>query len=95
MILFNDAERLGTHNQFYEKFNVRSKILHLLLYNVLKKDKTVFSSKISDFANTHTEVCTRMINLLISDLTYLNDECLEKLEDIKKYQDLISNVELT
>ncbi len=34
-----------------------------------------------------------MINLLMNDLTYLNDECIENLSIIKKYQDLISEKE--
>jgi ubiquitin conjugation factor E4 B len=91
MVIFNDAERLGTSNQFYEKFNVRTKILMLVLENILKKDKS-YSSKITEFANNNSETCTRMINLLISDLTFLNDEVLEKLEEIKKYQDLLADV---
>jgi uncharacterized Fe-S radical SAM superfamily protein PflX len=33
-----------------------------------------------------------MINLLINDLTFLNDECIERLMDIKRYQDLIDDV---
>ena len=92
MVIFNDAERLGTSNQFYEKFNVRAKILLLLLESVLKKDKS-YNTKITEFANNNTEICTRMINLLISDLSYLNDEVLEKLEEIKKYQDLLEDVQ--
>ena len=92
MVLFNDAERLGTSNQFYEKFNVRSKILHLFLDNILKKDKTAYSAKLAEFANNYPDESTKMINLVIGDLTYLNDECIEKLEQIKNYQDLIANV---
>lgn len=91
MVLFNDAERLGTSNQFYEKFNVRSKILTLFL-DIYKKDKIAYATKLSDFANNYPEESTKMINLVIGDLTYLNDECIEKLEQIKEYQDLLADV---
>ena len=33
-----------------------------------------------------------MINLLMNDLTFLNDECIERLMEIKIYQDLLDNV---
>jgi hypothetical protein len=91
MRVFIDAERLGTSNQFYEKFSIRHKILYLI-ENILQANKILFTQKIIDFANSCKEDCTKMINLLINDLTFLNDECIERLMDIKRYQDLIDDV---
>jgi hypothetical protein len=34
-----------------------------------------------------------MINSLLADLIYLNNECIEDLKLIKKYEDLISDKE--
>jgi len=91
MKVFIDAERLGTSNQFYEKFSIRHKILYLI-DTVMKANKFLFTQKIIDYANESREECTRMINLLMNDLTFLNDECIERLMDIKKYQDLVDDV---
>jgi ubiquitin conjugation factor E4 B len=91
MRVFIDAERLGTSNQFYEKFSIRHKILYLI-ENIMKANKQLFTQKIIDYANEYKEDCTKMINLLMNDLTFLNDECIERLMDIKRYQDLRDDV---
>jgi ubiquitin conjugation factor E4 B len=87
MRVFIDAERLGTSNQFYEKFSIRHKILYLL-DNLMKANKSLLTQKIIDYANDYKEDCTKMINLLMNDITFLNDECIERLMDMKRYQDL-------
>ena len=90
--VFIDAERLGTSNQFYEKFTVRQKIL-FLIDNINKGYGQLFEENIKAYTEKHNEESTKMINLLMNDLTYLNDECIENLSIIKKYQDLISEKE--
>ena len=90
---FIDADRLGTPNQFYQKFSNRSRILSILIDTVLKSYKIAYTNKIIEFSNKHVEESVKMINLLMNDLTYLNDEAIEKLEQIKKYQDLKDNTE--
>ncbi len=91
MKVFIDAERLGTSNQFYEKFSIRHKVLYLI-DTVMKANKILFTQKIAEYANDYKEDCTKMINLLMNDLTFLNDESIERLMDIKRYQDLIDDV---
>lgn len=93
MRVFIDAERLGTSNQFYEKFSIRHKIL-FLIENILKTHSIVYTEKIREFANNQMEDATKMINLLMNDLTFLNDECIERLTEIKKYQDLVETVKI-
>lgn len=88
---FNDAERLGTANQFYQKFSNRSRILSILIDIVLKHYKVAYTTRIIEFANTQEEESVRMINLMMNDVTYLNDEAIEKLAQIKIYQDLKDN----
>lgn len=89
--VFIDAERLGTSNQFYEKFSIRYKILYLI-ESINKSSRTWFTNKIMEFSETNQDDMVKMINLLMNDLTYLYDECIGKLEAIKYYQDLLEDV---
>ena len=91
MRVFIDAERLGTSNQFYEKFNIRHKILYLI-EQILKTHKSFFIQKISEYTEVYSEDATKMINLLMNDITFMNDECIDGLSEIKKYQDLLEDV---
>jgi ubiquitin conjugation factor E4 B len=90
--VFVDAERLGTSNQFYEKFSVRHKILYLI-DNINKGYGQLFEENIKDYTEKYPEESTKMINSLMSDITFLNDGIIENLSDIKQYQDLIGDVE--
>ena len=90
--VFVDAERLGTSNQFYEKFNVRHKIL-LLIENINKGYGHLFEENIRTYMEKYPEDGKKMINSLLADLIYLNNECIEDLKLIKKYEDLISDKE--
>jgi ubiquitin conjugation factor E4 B len=90
MRVFIDAERLGTANQFYEKFSIRHKIFYLI-ENIMKSHKTIYTEKIIEYANNYSTDTTQMVNLLINDFTYLIDECIERLIEIKRYQDLVDD----
>ena len=90
--IFIDAERLGTQNQFFEKFNIRHKILHLI-ENIMKTHENLYLEQIKEYAIKKTPDATKMINNLMNDLTYLIDECIEKLSQIKTYQELIEDKE--
>lgn len=92
MRVFIDAERLGTSNQFYEKFTIRNKIFYLI-ENIMKTHKTIYLEQIQEYANSYKFETTKMVNLLMNDLTFLIDECIEKLMDIKRYQDLKEDIE--
>jgi len=91
--VFIDAERLGTSNQFYEKFSIRHKILYLI-ENINKSNRTLFTNKIMEFSEQNKDDMVKMINLLMNDLTFLYDEVFTRLEAIKYYQDLLDNVKL-
>ena len=90
--VFVDAERLGTSNQFYEKFVVRAKIL-ILIQNINKGLGSLFEDNIKLYIDKYPEEGKKMVNNLLNDLIYLNDECIDNLKIIKSYQDLISNKE--
>ena len=91
MRVFIDAERLGTANQFYEKFSIRNKIFYLI-ENIMKTHSNIYTEKIIEYANNYSFDTTKMVNLLMNDLTFLSDECIERLIVIKRYQDLIEDV---
>jgi len=93
MRVFIDAERLGTSNQFYERFNVRNKVLQLV-NEVFKKHQEILIDNIINYANEHSDDATQMLTLLMSDVTYLIDEVIQRLIDIRKYQELKDNAEL-
>ena len=86
MRVFVDAERLGTSNQYYERFAVRNKVL-TLINNVFKSHQDIFKEQILSYANDYSEDATKMLNMLMSDVTFLIDEVIQKLTDIKLYQD--------
>jgi ubiquitin conjugation factor E4 B len=90
--VFVDAERLGTSNQFYEKFSVRAKIL-MLIENINKGYGHLFEENIKSYTEKYKEESRKMVNNLLNDLIYLNDECIENLKAIKKYEDLLSDKE--
>ena len=90
--VFVDAERLGTSNQFYEKFSVRAKIL-MLIENINKGYGRLFEENIKEYTEKYPEESKKMVNNLLNDLIYLNDECIENLKSIKKYEDLLDDKE--
>ena len=93
MRVFIDAERLGTSNQFYERFNVRNKVLQLV-NEVFKKNQEILIDNIINYANHHSDDATQMLTLLMGDVTYLIDEVIQRLIDIRNYQELKDNKEL-
>ena len=93
MRVFIDAERLGTANQFYERFNVRNKVLQLV-NEVFKKNQEILIENIINYADKHSDDATQMLTLLMGDVTYLIDEVIQRLIDIRNYQELKDNKEL-
>ena len=90
---FIDAERLGT--LFSQKLIIRRKILTILIEILLKSSSqnVLFTKKIIEFSNENEGESLKIINILLTDTTYLIDEVIMKLEQIKMYQDLVQNLE--
>ena len=61
--------------------------------NIIKSHHGIYIEKIREFAKIKNEEATKMISNLMNDLTYLIDECIEKLSEIKNYQELLENKE--
>ena len=88
--VFVEAERLGTSNQFYEKFVVRAKIL-ILIQNINNGLGSLFEDNIKLYIEQYPEEGKKFVNNLLNDLIYLNDECIDNLKAIKEYQDLLED----
>ena len=85
--VFIDAERVGTSNQFYEKFNIRNKVLQTIEH-LFKKHEDVFKDKVITYAEQNSEDTTKMLTLLMNDFNYIIEELISHLSQIKTYQDL-------
>lgn len=77
-----EVEHTGANSQFYDKFNIRyniSQILKKVCIDLQFKEKLIQESSIVDFF-------VKFVNLLMNDTTYLLDESLTKLSEIKTLQ---------
>ncbi|KAI7869787.1 ubiquitin elongating factor core-domain-containing protein [Spinellus fusiger] len=82
MSFYVEVEQTGASSQFYDKFNIRYNISHVM--------KTIWShpahrAKLRG-ESRNPEVFTRFVNMLMSDVTYLLDESLSKLTEIHQIQ---------
>ncbi len=59
----------------------------------MKTHESLYIDQIKEYALKKTPEATKMINNLMNDLTYLIDECIEKLSQIKTYQELLEDKE--
>ncbi|KAG0049750.1 hypothetical protein BGZ83_005433 [Gryganskiella cystojenkinii] len=79
MNFYVEVENTGRHSQFYDKFNIRyniSQILKFVWTNPIHRDMVKAESQ-------RSESFVRFANLLMNDTTYLLDEGLAKLVEIK------------
>ncbi|KAI8636432.1 ubiquitin elongating factor core-domain-containing protein [Parasitella parasitica] len=77
-----EVEQTGASSQFYDKFNIRYNISHIM--------KTIWShpahrAKLRE-ESQNSKTFTRFVNMLMSDVTYLMDESLSKLTEIHQIQ---------
>ena len=93
MRVFIEAERLGTSNQFYQRFNVRNEVSQLV-NEVFKRNQEPLIESIINYADIHVKDASQIITLLWGDLYYLIDEVILRLIDIKNYQEIKDNKEL-
>ncbi|RMZ77527.1 hypothetical protein DV737_g4315, partial [Chaetothyriales sp. CBS 132003] len=71
MKFFIEAEFMGGHGQFFDKFNVRFEI-----FQVIKCiwPNAVYRDQLSREAKVNTEFFVRFVNLLLNDVTFVLDE---------------------
>ncbi len=60
---------------------------------IINSHHSIYIEKIRIYAKEKTDEAIKMINNLMNDLTYLIDECIEKLSQIKTYQELLDDKE--
>ncbi|KAI9276222.1 ubiquitin elongating factor core-domain-containing protein [Sporodiniella umbellata] len=82
MSFYVEVEQTGASSQFYDKFNIRYNISHIMktLWNHPAHRKRVRE------ASRDSNTFTRFVNMLMSDVTYLMDESLSKLSEIHQIQ---------
>ncbi|KAI8332411.1 ubiquitin elongating factor core-domain-containing protein [Chlamydoabsidia padenii] len=87
MAFYVDVEQTGASSQFYDKFNIRYNISH-----VMKRiwNHPMHRQQLRE-ASKDQELFTRFINMLMSDITYLMDESLSKLTEIHQTQSEMEN----
>ena len=71
MQFFNEAEFMGGHGQFFDKFNVRYEI-----FQIIKCiwPNTVYRDNLYREARLNSEFFIRFVNLLLNDVTFVLDE---------------------
>ncbi|KAI9016597.1 ubiquitin elongating factor core-domain-containing protein [Hyaloraphidium curvatum] len=77
-----DVEQTGMHSQFYDKFNIRYNISQILkaVWEIREqRERMIEVSQNHDFF-------VRFVNLLMNDTTFLLDESLTKLAEIRAIQ---------
>ncbi|EJD50679.1 hypothetical protein AURDEDRAFT_112253 [Auricularia subglabra TFB-10046 SS5] len=84
-----EVEMTGTHTQFWDKFNYRRSITHVLQQmwdNPVHRENLETVSKDSSFF-------PRLINLLMNDTTFALDESIGKLSEIYELEQEMANVD--
>ncbi|KAI9183809.1 Ubiquitin conjugation factor E4 [Blastocladiella emersonii ATCC 22665] len=81
MRLYVDVEITGASSQFYDKFNIRYNIQHILK---ALWPSHVHRARVRAIANE--DVFVRFVNMMMNDLRYLLDEGLSKLAEIHALQ---------
>ncbi|KAF7721031.1 hypothetical protein EC973_005541 [Apophysomyces ossiformis] len=88
MQFYVEVEQTGASSQFYDKFNIRYNISHVM--------KTIWNHPSHrenlQRESRNSEDFTRFVNMLISDVTYLLDESLSKLAEIYQIQNEMKDV---
>ncbi|KAJ3088787.1 hypothetical protein HK102_007908 [Quaeritorhiza haematococci] len=82
MKFYVDVEQTGMSSQFYDKFNIRyniSQILKKIWPEIGHRQKIIVESK-------RTNSFVKFVNLLMNDTTYLLDESLSKLTEIRNIE---------
>jgi len=82
MDFYQEVENTGSSHQFYEKFNVR---YHISMILKLVWENPTHRERIREESNNDSFI--RFVNLLLNDTTYLLDESLTLLPEIRNFQE--------
>ncbi|KAJ1928958.1 Ubiquitin conjugation factor E4 [Tieghemiomyces parasiticus] len=84
-----EVERTGASSQFYDKFNIRYHIAQVLKFI---RQHPSHKAQIQRFCR-ESDVAVRCVNLLMNDTTYLLDESLSTLTEIRNIQNEMGDAE--
>lgn len=83
MNIYIEFEQTGAHTQFYDKFNIRyyvSQIIEAIWNNVH------YQKRLEKESHDNIDFFVRFVALLLNDVTYLMDESLSALSEIKQVE---------
>lgn len=88
MKFYNEVESTGTHNQFYDKFNIRYEI-----FQIIKCiwSNPVYREQLSLEAEVNVDFFVRFVNLLLNDATFVLDESLNAFVEIHGIAEELKN----
>ncbi|KAF7197645.1 Ubiquitin conjugation factor E4 [Pseudocercospora fuligena] len=91
MSAYIEAERSGTHNQFYDKFNIRFEI-----FQVIKKIwvNTLYRENLAKEAKVNTDFFVQFVNMMVNDVTFVLDEALSSFVKINHLQKEVNDTAL-
>jgi ubiquitin conjugation factor E4 B len=88
MMFYIEAETTGGHNQFYDKFNIRFEIFHIIRSIWTNP---VYRENLNTEARVNVDFFVRFVNLLINDVTYILDESFTAFGKIHTLQEELEN----
>ncbi|KAL3450690.1 ubiquitin elongating factor core-domain-containing protein [Aspergillus insuetus] len=83
MKFYIEAEHTGTHNQFYDKFNIRYEIFQIIK---CVWPNTLYRTKLLNQAKRNLDFFVQFVNLLLNDVTYVLDESFGSFKIINTTQ---------
>lgn len=90
MSFYSEVEQTGVSSQFYDKFNIRYNISQIV-FGIW--DNPVHRQRLRQESLSKMESFVRFVNLMMNDATYLLDESLTKLTEIRNYQREMADTE--
>ena len=87
-----EVENTGTHGQFYEKFDIRYRIFHIIK---AIWDNGIYRKRLAEEAKSNVEFFVRFVNLLLNDVTFVLDESLSAFVKIHELSEELKNPMLT
>ncbi|KAK3073703.1 Ubiquitin conjugation factor E4 [Teratosphaeriaceae sp. CCFEE 6253] len=90
MKFYIEAESTGTHNQFFDKFNIRYEI-----FEVIKViwTNTMYRENLAKEAAINTDFFVQFVNMIVNDVTFVLDESLSSFVKINELTKEIKTAE--
>ncbi|EMC97218.1 hypothetical protein BAUCODRAFT_68628 [Baudoinia panamericana UAMH 10762] len=79
MRFYIEAESTGTHNQFYDKFNIRYEIFQVIKCIWVN---TMYRDNLAKEASVNTDFFVQFVNMVVNDVTFVLDESLTAFREI-------------